>query len=133
MISASFLGLVMFFQVHQLYETTQRWSPIASALPELVQRLVTIKQLHEQGVRLLPRHGVLCVPHSAVASALSRAPLRFSYSYAVWSAPDTLGHHSADDRQFPEGQRHSADPGVPIFCSIEDLRGSPALPQRALF
>uniref|UniRef100_A0A8D2BLS6 Dynactin subunit 2 n=2 Tax=Sus scrofa TaxID=9823 RepID=A0A8D2BLS6_PIG len=36
-------------KVHQLYETIQRWSPIASTLPELVQRLVTIKQLHEQG------------------------------------------------------------------------------------
>ncbi|XP_007646288.1 dynactin subunit 2 isoform X3 [Cricetulus griseus] len=38
-------------KVHQLYETTQRWSPIASALPELVQRLVTIKQLHEQAMQ----------------------------------------------------------------------------------
>ena len=36
-------------QVHQLYETMQRWSPIATSLPELVQRLVSIKQLHEQG------------------------------------------------------------------------------------
>lgn len=44
----------MLFQVHQLYETIQRWSPIASTLPELVQRLVTIKQLHEQGVRRGP-------------------------------------------------------------------------------
>uniref|UniRef100_A0A9L0RIC6 Dynactin subunit 2 n=2 Tax=Equus TaxID=9789 RepID=A0A9L0RIC6_HORSE len=38
-------------QVHQLYETIQRWSPIASTLPELVQRLVTIKQLHEQAMQ----------------------------------------------------------------------------------
>ncbi|XP_036152802.1 dynactin subunit 2 isoform X4 [Myotis myotis] len=37
--------------VHQLYETIQRWSPIASTLPELVQRLVTIKQLHEQAMQ----------------------------------------------------------------------------------
>lgn len=41
----------MSLQVHQLYETIQRWSPVASTLPELVQRLVTIKQLHEQGGR----------------------------------------------------------------------------------
>lgn len=41
----------MCLQVHQLYETIQRWSPVASTLPELVQRLVTIKQLHEQGGR----------------------------------------------------------------------------------
>ncbi|XP_038283219.1 LOW QUALITY PROTEIN: dynactin subunit 2-like [Canis lupus familiaris] len=38
-------------RVHQLYETIQRWSPIASTLPELVQRLVTIKQLHEQATQ----------------------------------------------------------------------------------
>ncbi|XP_036025429.1 dynactin subunit 2 isoform X1 [Onychomys torridus] len=38
-------------KVHQLYETIQRWSPIASTLPELVQRLVTIKQLHEQALQ----------------------------------------------------------------------------------
>ncbi|XP_003790617.1 dynactin subunit 2 isoform X2 [Otolemur garnettii] len=38
-------------KVHQLYEAIQRWSPIASTLPELVQRLVTIKQLHEQAMQ----------------------------------------------------------------------------------
>ncbi|XP_008059028.1 dynactin subunit 2 isoform X1 [Carlito syrichta] len=38
-------------KVHQLYDTIQRWSPIASTLPELVQRLVTIKQLHEQAMQ----------------------------------------------------------------------------------
>ncbi|XP_072828635.1 dynactin subunit 2 isoform X2 [Vicugna pacos] len=38
-------------KVHQLYEVIQRWSPIASTLPELVQRLVTIKQLHEQAMQ----------------------------------------------------------------------------------
>nr|XP_004650079.1 dynactin subunit 2 isoform X2 [Jaculus jaculus] len=38
-------------KVHQLYETIQRWSPIVSTLPELVQRLVTIKQLHEQAMQ----------------------------------------------------------------------------------
>lgn len=45
------LGPVTSLQVHQLYETIQRWSPIASTLPELVQRLVTIKQLHEQAMQ----------------------------------------------------------------------------------
>ncbi|XP_004583010.2 dynactin subunit 2 [Ochotona princeps] len=38
-------------KVHQLYETIQRWSPIASTLPELVQRLISIKQLHEQAMQ----------------------------------------------------------------------------------
>lgn len=45
------LVTMLSLQVHQLYETIQRWSPIATSLPELVQRLVTIKQLHEQGGR----------------------------------------------------------------------------------
>ncbi|XP_033927385.1 dynactin subunit 2 isoform X3 [Melopsittacus undulatus] len=35
-------------QIHQVYETLQRWDPIATALPDLVQRLVTLKELHEQ-------------------------------------------------------------------------------------
>ncbi|KAF4010429.1 hypothetical protein G4228_001766 [Cervus hanglu yarkandensis] len=38
-------------KVHQLYETTRRWSPVATSLPELVQRLVSIKQLHEQAMQ----------------------------------------------------------------------------------
>ncbi|KAK2084784.1 Dynactin subunit 2 [Saguinus oedipus] len=38
-------------KVHQLYETVQHWSPIASTLPELVQRRVTIKQLHEHAMQ----------------------------------------------------------------------------------
>ncbi|XP_033927386.1 dynactin subunit 2 isoform X4 [Melopsittacus undulatus] len=35
-------------KIHQVYETLQRWDPIATALPDLVQRLVTLKELHEQ-------------------------------------------------------------------------------------
>ncbi|XP_066470287.1 dynactin subunit 2 isoform X2 [Tiliqua scincoides] len=38
-------------KVHQLYETVQRWSPLASTLPEVVQRLVTVRQLHEQAMQ----------------------------------------------------------------------------------
>ncbi|VCX39146.1 unnamed protein product [Gulo gulo] len=38
-------------KVHQLYGTVQGWSPIPSTLPELVQRLVTIKQLREQAMQ----------------------------------------------------------------------------------
>ncbi|XP_053153739.1 dynactin subunit 2 isoform X2 [Hemicordylus capensis] len=38
-------------KVHQLYEMVQRWSPLASTLPEVVQRLVTVRQLHEQAMQ----------------------------------------------------------------------------------
>lgn len=30
----------------------QRWDPVASTLPDVVQRLVTLRDLHEQGERL---------------------------------------------------------------------------------
>ncbi|KYO40243.1 dynactin subunit 2 [Alligator mississippiensis] len=36
-------------QVHQLHEVVQRWGPLASALPQVVQRLCALKDLHEQG------------------------------------------------------------------------------------
>ncbi|XP_060108108.1 dynactin subunit 2 [Heteronotia binoei] len=38
-------------KVHQLYEIVQRWSPLASSLPEVVRRMVTVKQLHEQAMQ----------------------------------------------------------------------------------
>uniref|UniRef100_A0ACB8ENV6 Dynactin subunit 2 n=1 Tax=Sphaerodactylus townsendi TaxID=933632 RepID=A0ACB8ENV6_9SAUR len=38
-------------KVHQLYEIVQRWSPLASSLPEVVQRMVTVRQLHEQAMQ----------------------------------------------------------------------------------
>ncbi|KAL7989879.1 hypothetical protein Chor_012545 [Crotalus horridus] len=38
-------------QVHQLYALVQEWSPLASTLPEVVQRLVAVRQLHEQAMQ----------------------------------------------------------------------------------
>ncbi|XP_054859888.1 dynactin subunit 2 [Eublepharis macularius] len=38
-------------KVHQLYEMVQRWSPLASSLPEVVQRMVTVRQLHDQAMQ----------------------------------------------------------------------------------
>lgn len=87
----------MSLQVHQLYETIQRWSPIASTLPELVQRLVTIKQLHEQGGRPAGRWAALVPFPLVLDSDLTRTFLTFFCSHAVWAAPDTLGYHTADD------------------------------------
>ncbi|XP_027489465.1 dynactin subunit 2-like, partial [Corapipo altera] len=38
-------------QIQQLYETLQRWDSVASALPDVVQRLVTLRDLHEQAAQ----------------------------------------------------------------------------------
>ncbi|XP_062453278.1 dynactin subunit 2 isoform X1 [Rhea pennata] len=38
-------------KVHQIYETVQRWGPMASTLPDVVQRLVALKELHEQAMQ----------------------------------------------------------------------------------
>ncbi|XP_074931704.1 dynactin subunit 2-like [Phalacrocorax aristotelis] len=38
-------------KIHQIYETMQRWDPVASTLPDVVQRLVTLRDLHEQATR----------------------------------------------------------------------------------
>ncbi|NXT76152.1 DCTN2 protein, partial [Zapornia atra] len=35
-------------KIHQIYETMQRWDPVATTLPDVVQRLVTLRDLHEQ-------------------------------------------------------------------------------------
>ncbi|CAJ0954393.1 unnamed protein product, partial [Ranitomeya imitator] len=36
-------------KVHQLYDIVQKWDSMSGTLPQVVQRLVTLKQLHEQG------------------------------------------------------------------------------------
>lgn len=36
-------------QIHQVYEMMQRWDHMASSLPDVVQRLLTLRDLHEQG------------------------------------------------------------------------------------
>lgn len=104
-------------QVHQLYETMQRWSPIATSLPELVQRLVSIKQLHEQGGGPAPRgvsgHWGVGSPAPlplVLGSDAMPAILAF-HSHAVWPASDTPGRHAADDRVFPQGQHRPPDSG----------------------
>nr|XP_017536305.1 dynactin subunit 2 isoform X2 [Manis javanica] len=57
-------------KVNQLYETIQRWSPIASTLPHLVQRLVTIKQLHEQAMQFGQLLSHLDATQQMIASSL---------------------------------------------------------------
>ncbi|KAE8626673.1 hypothetical protein XENTR_v10006702 [Xenopus tropicalis] len=38
-------------KVHQLYETVQKWDSMSSTLPQVVQRLLMLKQLHEQAMQ----------------------------------------------------------------------------------
>ncbi|KAM9252233.1 dynactin subunit 2 [Cariama cristata] len=38
-------------KIHQIYETMQLWDPVASTLPDVVQRLVTLRDLHEQATQ----------------------------------------------------------------------------------
>eukprot|EP00051_Salpingoeca_urceolata_P027279 m.480781 g.480781 ORF g.480781 m.480781 type:complete len:392 (+) comp21951_c0_seq1:95-1270(+) len=36
-------------RVNELYELTKRWDPVVSSMPQVVDRLVSLKTLHEQG------------------------------------------------------------------------------------
>ncbi|NXI70470.1 DCTN2 protein, partial [Anseranas semipalmata] len=38
--------------IHQTYELMQHWDPIASSLPDVVQRLLTLRDLHEQATQV---------------------------------------------------------------------------------
>ncbi|XP_069509694.1 dynactin subunit 2 isoform X2 [Ambystoma mexicanum] len=38
-------------KVHQLYEVVQKWDSMSTTLPQVVQRLVAVKQLHEQAMQ----------------------------------------------------------------------------------
>jgi len=38
------------FQVSQLYDVVQKWDVMATSLPQVVQRLTAVKELHEQGI-----------------------------------------------------------------------------------
>ncbi|KAM4701212.1 dynactin subunit 2 [Discoglossus pictus] len=38
-------------KVHQLYDIVQKWDSMSNTLPQVVQRLVTLKQLHEQAMQ----------------------------------------------------------------------------------
>lgn len=35
--------------MHQLFDIVQKWDSMSGTLPQVVQRLVALKQLHEQG------------------------------------------------------------------------------------
>lgn len=41
-------------QVSQLYDVVQKWDTMSTAIPQVVQRLVAVKELHEQGKTALP-------------------------------------------------------------------------------
>ncbi|KAG9340627.1 hypothetical protein JZ751_021183 [Albula glossodonta] len=41
-------------KVSQLYDVVQKWDSMATILPQVVQRLIAVKELHEQGIPLSP-------------------------------------------------------------------------------
>ncbi|XP_067170114.1 dynactin subunit 2 [Apteryx mantelli] len=57
-------------KVHQIYETVQRWGPMASTLPDVVQRLVALKELHEQAMQFGQLLTHLDTTQQVMASAL---------------------------------------------------------------
>lgn len=36
-------------QVSRLYDVVQKWDAMSTSVPQVVQRLVAVKELHEQG------------------------------------------------------------------------------------
>lgn len=58
-------------QVSQLYDVVQKWDAMSTSTPQVVQRLVAVKELHEQGntqelklVYIVPN--LLCVLISSI-------------------------------------------------------------------
>ncbi|XP_066841499.1 dynactin subunit 2-like [Anser cygnoides] len=50
-LTPSFLAFRPLPQIHQVYEMMQRWDPVASSLPDVVQRLLTLRDPHEQATQ----------------------------------------------------------------------------------
>lgn len=48
-LTPTFLAFHPLFQIHQTYELMQHWDPIASSLPDVLQYLLTLRDLHEEG------------------------------------------------------------------------------------
>uniref|UniRef100_A0A8B9DVK0 Uncharacterized protein n=1 Tax=Anser cygnoides TaxID=8845 RepID=A0A8B9DVK0_ANSCY len=48
-LTPTFLAFHPLLQIHQTYELMQHWDPIASSLPDVVQYLLTLRDLHKEG------------------------------------------------------------------------------------
>ncbi|XP_025001044.1 dynactin subunit 2 isoform X1 [Gallus gallus] len=57
-------------KIHQVYEMMQRWDHMASSLPDVVQRLLTLRDLHEQASRFVQVLVHLDTTQQEVAAAL---------------------------------------------------------------
>lgn len=40
---------IHFFQLMELYDMVKKWNSVSDTLPQVVDRLVSLKDLHEQG------------------------------------------------------------------------------------
>lgn len=57
-------------QVSQLYDVVQKWDAMSTSIPQVVQRLVAVKELHEQGNAQQPQalsSRSLCPGHKSAA------------------------------------------------------------------
>ena len=90
-------------QIHQIYEMMQRWDSVASALPDVVQRLVTLGDLHEQGEGLegMLGTGARWDQEHFGAGGGHCSPPALSFllpaSHTVRAGPRALGDHAAGD------------------------------------
>ena len=44
----------MYVQVSELYELVKKWEAVGDSLPQVVDRMVALKDLHEQGREAAP-------------------------------------------------------------------------------
>ena len=53
------------FKVAELYEITKKWDTVANTVPHVVDRLVALQELHEQGINQIIKYFynlfVLCI------------------------------------------------------------------------
>lgn len=101
-LTPSFLAFHPLLQIHQVHEMLQRWDPVVSSLPDVVQRLLTLRDLHEEGEGLGEMLGAVVwhdKEHAGGGGVQSPAALSFYLppSYVVHAGPGILGDHAAGD------------------------------------
>lgn len=81
----------------------QHWDPVASSLPDVVQRLLTLRDLHEEGEGLEEMLGTVAWhdKEHAGGGGGGRSPAALSFylppSHVVHAGPGILGDHAAGD------------------------------------
>lgn len=58
----------------QLYDVVQKWDAMSTSVPQVVQRLVAVKELHEQGETSQTENAVHCL-QTVEAGTLGKSKL----------------------------------------------------------